>query len=90
MANQVVRAAGYQFWLVLLCHWAPVAPDVHTGPDRESQPDSECGEPETSTPGFSSEVVVAKGAGVDQDDHDDRDDRAETQLYATMGRGHVS
>ena len=81
MADQVVGAAGHQLRLVLLCHrGAPVAPDVHAGPDREPQPESEEDEPEAGAPRIRVEAVTPKGSQADQEDHDDNDHRPDTQL----------
>src|SRR3954471_21170314 len=73
VADQVVRAAGHQLWLVLLGHrGAPVASDVDAGPDRKSQPESEDDEPEAGAPRIRVEAVVAEGSQADQEDHDDK------------------
>src|ERR1700733_4179397 len=81
MANQAVGAAGHQLRFILLRHWcAPVAPDVHAGPDGEPQPECEEKEPEASTPWIRVETALSEGPQADQENGQDDDPRPDAQL----------
>src|SRR5664279_671839 len=81
VADERVRPACHQFWLLFLGHRrAPVSPDVDSGPDRESQPEGDEYESDASAPNIRIHTAASEGSQAGQDNRGYHDRSSDTQL----------
>ena len=81
VADQVVRATGYQLGVILACHrGAPVRPMCTRAQTANASPVAKRTSPRPARHGSVFDTVAPQGPGAEEDDHHGRDHRPDTQV----------